>query len=183
MVDEVLVRESRPEDVHLAEQAAALIAEASSEYDIAQRDPAWLAKKIEARRAALALVPDPSGGEQLVGFGYWSSWEADRFVSHSGLVVRPDQRGTGLGSQLKRVLFESSRRQLPAASLMSLTTSPQVRKLNLALGFRIVPLDELTRDPAFWEGCKTCRNYAEVQARGERCCCEGMLLRPEDAPA
>ena len=56
---------------------------------------------------------------------------------------------------------------------MSLTTSPQVKKLNLSLGFHVVPLDQLADDPAFWEGCKTCRNYAEVKARGERCCCEG----------
>ena len=100
-------------------------------------------------------------------------------MSHSGLVVRPDAQGLGLGRRLKTVLMESSRRQLPRATLMSLTTSPQVKKLNLSLGFRLVPLERLTDDPAFWEGCKTCRNYAEVQARGERCCCEGMILEPE----
>lgn len=178
---DVEVRESGPEDVRFAEPAAALIEAAAAEFDIARREPAWLAKKIAARRAALAIGRDEGGAEDLVGFGYWSSWEDDRFVSHSGLVVRPDQRGTGLGSRLKRVLFESSRRQLPEAALMSLTTSPQVKQLNLSLGFEVVPLDQLTKDPAFWEGCKTCRNYAEVQARGERCCCEGMLLRPGDA--
>ena len=168
------VRESTPEDVHYAEAASRLIEQASVEYDIATRTPEWLAAKIEKRRAAIGT----DDGE-LVGFGYWSAWEDDRFISHSGLVVRPDYRGTGMGRDLKMVLFDSSRRQLPEAALMSLTTSPQVRKLNLSLGFEIVPLDQLTKDPAFWEGCKTCRNYAEVQARGETCCCEGMLLRPE----
>ena len=119
-----------------------------------------------------------SAGE-LVGFGYWSDWEAGRFVSHSGLVVRPDQQGKGLGRRLKRVLFESSKGELPRATLMSLTSSPQVKKLNLSLGFHFVPLERLTSDPSFWEGCKTCRNYAAVRARGERCCCEGMILEPE----
>lgn len=168
------VRESTPEDVRYAEAASALIDQASAEFDIAKRTPEWLAAKIRARRAAIALA----GGE-LVGFGYWSAWENDTFISHSGLVVRSDYRGTGLGRDLKMVLFDSSRRRLPEASLMSLTTSPQVRKLNLSLGFEIVPLEQLTKDPAFWEGCRTCRNYEEVQARGQQCCCEGMLLRPE----
>ncbi len=171
------VRESTPEDTPRAEQAAHLIAEASSHHDIATRTTEWLAKKVRARRAAVAL-----DGDELVGFGYWSSWQEDTFVSHSGLVVRADYRGAGLGGDLKRVLFDSSRRQLPDARLISLTTSPQVRKLNLALGFEIVPLDQLTQDPAFWEGCKTCRNYEDVVARGEQCCCEGMLLLP-DPPA
>ena len=45
--------------------------------------------------------------------------------------------------------------------------------------YEVVTFDDMTTDPAFWEGCKTCRNYEEVQARGERCCCEAMILRPE----
>ncbi len=170
------VRESRPEDAHLAEAASELIRAASGEFDIAQRSPDWLREKIEKRRAALALR-----GAELVGFGYWSSWEDDRFVSHSGLVVKPELRGHGLGKKLKLVLFDSSRRALPRATLMSLTTSPQVKEMNLALGFRVVPLERLTRDPSFWEGCRTCRNYEEVQARGVICCCEGMIWEPHPA--
>jgi len=136
----------------------------------------FLEDKLRRGRAALAL----SGGE-LVGFGYWADWEGGRFVSHSGLVVRPDHRGRGLGRELKRRLFDSSRRELPGATLMSLTNSPEVKALNLGLGFVVVPLAELTSDPRFWEGCATCRNYAEIRARGERCCCEGMVLRPAAA--
>lgn len=171
--EEILVRESRPEDVGFAAAASELIDAVADEFDIARRTPAWLARKIESAHAALAV----KDGE-LVGFGYWSEWEGGRFVSHSGLVVRPDMHGRGLGRRLKTVLVRSSRRALPGATLMSLTTSPQVKKMNLSLGFRVVPLDRLTRDEAFWEGCKTCRNYAEVRARGERCCCEGMILEP-----
>lgn len=170
------VRESRTEDARYATAASRLIDQAAERYDIARRSAEWLRAKIEKGRAALALLEG-----ELVGFGYWSDWEGGKFVSHSGLVVRPDLMGTGLGKRLKRVLFESSRRALPRATLMSLTNSPQVQKLNEELGFKIVPLDRLTRDPAFWEGCKTCRNYAAVQARGERCCCEGMILEPEQA--
>ena len=172
--ESIEVREARPDEDHLAAAAAALIDASAEEHDIARRTPEWLAKKIRAGKAAVAL----RDGE-LVGFGYWSDWEGGRFVSHSGLVVRSDLRGHGLGGRLKRVLVDSSRAALPRATLMSLTTSEAVKRMNLAYGFRVVPLDRLTDDPAFWEGCKTCRNYAEVQARGERCCCEGMILEPD----
>ncbi len=171
---DVLVRGSQPEDEGLARAASKLIEEASHEYDIATRDVPFLEAKIRKRRAAFAFAED-----ELIGFGYWSDWEGGRFISHSGLVVRASFMGRGLGRRLKSTLFESSRRELPNAMLMSLTTSPQVKAMNLRFGFRVVPVEQLTTDPAFWEGCKTCRNYAEVQARGEKCCCEAMLLRPE----
>ena len=169
------VRASRPEDVRFAEAAAQLIDAVADEYDIARRETAWLADKIEMGRAGLAF----EDGE-LVGFGYWSDWEGGKFVSHSGLVVRLDKIGTGLGRRVKQVLVESSRRAMPEATLMSLTNSPQVKKLNLSFGFHVVPLERLTKDEAFWQGCKACRNYAAVQARGEQCCCEGMILEPDD---
>ena len=169
--DAIEVRESRSEDVHLASAASELIAASAADNDIALRTPEWLRTKIEKGRAAVALR---AGG--LVGFGYWSDWEEGRWVSHSGLVVHQDLRGHGLGRRLKMILFDSSRRALPRAKLMSLTTSPEVKKLNLSHGFRVVPLEQLTTDPAFWEGCQACRNYAAVKARGEICCCEGMVL-------
>jgi GNAT superfamily N-acetyltransferase len=170
------VRESGPEDVIYADAASRLIDSVADEYDIARRTPGWLASKIKKRHAALAV----EHGE-LVGFGYWSAWEHDSFVSHSGLVVRPDRMGRGLGGRLKDVLYHSTRRQLPEATMMSLSTSPQVMKINQSLGFEVVPLDRLTSDPAFWAGCATCRNFADVRARGEKCCCQGLILTPERA--
>ncbi len=170
---DIEVRESTPEDVVLAEPASRLIALVAETFDIATRTPDWLATKLRSRRAAIAL-----DGRDLVGFGYWSSWEGDRFVSHSGLVVHPDRFKIGLGQRLKEVVFASSQRQLPEATMMSLTSSPQVRRMNERLGFRVVALTELTHDAAFWKGCETCRNFADVQARGERCCCEGMIRPP-----
>lgn len=171
--DEIVVRPATAEDVGLAPAASALIRAAARENDIAERSVEWLRAKIEHDRAVVALR-----GEELVGFGYWSEWEGGRFISHSGLVVQPELRGYGLGRRLKAILVEASRRTFPKATLMSLTTSPQVKALNLSFGFRVVPLDRLTKDEAFWKGCETCRNYAAVRARGERCCCEGMILEP-----
>jgi GNAT superfamily N-acetyltransferase len=160
-------------DERLAEAAGALVAAAALEHDLALRPVEWLAEKLRAGHAALAL----ERGE-LVGFGYWSAWDAGRWVSHSGLVVRADRRGLGLGRRLKLALLASSRAALPEARTLSLTTSPAVRALNLRLGFREAAFEELTEDPAFWAACQTCRNFAAARAAGRRCCCMAMLLAP-----
>lgn len=171
--EQIVVRVSEPGDGRWAADASALIAQAAAEHDIAPRAVDFLSKKLETGRAALALDDGV-----LVGFGYWSEWEDGAFVSHSGLVVRPDQRGTGLGRELKALLFEGSRRRFPQAKVMSLTTSPQVRAMNLRLGFRPCGFAEVTTDEAFWDGCKTCSKYEETRAAGLRCCCEPMVMDP-----
>lgn len=167
------VRLARPDEAALADQAAALIASGAEGHDLARRSPEWLAKKLATGRAAVAL-----SGDELVGFGCWSEWEGGLWVSLSALVVRPDLRGRGLGRRLKEVLLKSSRAAFPRARTLSLTTSPAVRALNRELGFRDAPLESLTRDPAFWDGCSTCRNAAAARAAGRRCCCDGMVLDP-----
>jgi GNAT superfamily N-acetyltransferase len=171
------VRPADHGDVDLAERAATLIEEASHEYDIALRDVAWLRDKIETGHAAMAF----RDGE-LVGFGFWSAWEGGRFISHSGLVVCPTVRGKRVGRRLKMVLFDESRTRYPDAVIMSLTTSEEVKTLNRSLGFKPAPLERLTTDESFWEGCKACRNWEDVRRRGLKCCCEAMILEPEDVP-
>lgn len=161
-------------DVEFAGAASALIKEFSDAHDIVDREVDYLEQKISTGRAALAV----HGGE-LVGFGFWSDWEGGKFVSHSGLVVRRDHWNRGLGRRLKQALFDASRARFPGATLMSLTNSSQVKALNLSLGFVQVPLDRLTSDPTFWAGCRECRNWDEVQARGDKCCCEGMIREPD----
>ena len=176
--ESIEVRVSGQGDGRWAADAAALIEEASAEHDIAPRAVSFLTKKLETGRAALALE-----GDALVGFGYWSEWEGGAYVSHSGLVVRSDRRGTGLGRELKALLFEGSRLRFAAAKVMSLTTSPQVRSMNLRLGFRLCGFDEVTSDEDFWDGCKTCSRYEETRSAGLRCCCEPMVLDPPVEPA
>ena len=176
--EEITVRPATAADAKYAEAASALIAEAARTHDIAEREVAFLIEKIESGKAAVALRSRPGQPDELIGFGYFSAWQDGAFVSHSGLVVRPDLRGHKLGRRLKTALFEGSRAKYPNATTMSLTTSPQVKAMNLSLGFEVVPFEEMTTDEAFWDGCKTCRNYAEMQAKGIRCCCEAMILRP-----
>jgi GNAT superfamily N-acetyltransferase len=165
------VRIARPEDAPLARSAAALVRAAAADHDVAVRPAALLRSKIETGRAVVALRAG-----RLVGFGYFSEWEGGKFVSHSGLVVRAEERGRGLGRRIKTRLLRASRRLFPRARTMSLTSSPAVLSLNRSLGFRRVALSRLTRDPRFWEGCLGCRSYAKARRAGRRCCCSGMLL-------
>lgn len=172
----VVVRAATPSDEDRADEASRLIADAAARHDVARRDPELLRQKIRDGRAALALADD-----RLVGFGYYAEWEGGRFVSHSGLVVNEDWQGHGVGRQLKETLFEASRALFPAAVTLSLTTSPAVEALNLSLGFEHCSFDDMTHDPGFWDGCRTCRNYAQVRREGRRCCCFGMRRLPRAA--
>jgi GNAT superfamily N-acetyltransferase len=171
------VRRTGPQDLGLAVAAAALIREASREYDIAVRSEELLRSKISTGRAVVALC-----AEELVGFAYYSEWEGGRFLSHSGLVVSPDMRGEGLARALKTALLETSRERHPNATVMSLTNTTEVIALNSSLGFRPVSFDEMTQDEGFWQGCETCRNWIEIQSSGEKCCCQGMILTPDNHP-
>ena len=173
----ITVRIANVLDVPYASVAERLIREAAAGHDIAMRPRELLEEKIRREQAAVAIAQG-----ELIGFGYYSAWEDGEFVSHSGLVVREDYRGRRLAREIKLRLFEASRLHYPDATLMSLTTSPAVKALNMSLGFKEVPLERLTTDPVFWEGCKACRNYERIQAEGKKCCCEAMILEPEDVP-
>jgi len=174
--EEIVVRTALESDVGYADVASELIAQAAVDYDVAQRSPELLREKILHGRAVLALA-----GDELVGFGFWSPWQGGRFVSHSGLVVRPDKRGLMLGKRPKSELLASSRRHFPQAILMSLTSSSAVQAMNTSLGFERVRLDQLTADPEFWRGCESCRNYAELLAHRDHCRCDGMILPPDES--
>ena len=53
-------------------------------------------------------------------------------------------------------------------------------KINYELGYKPVTFSEITDDPEFWKGCKTCKNF-DVLTRTEQkmCLCTGMLYDPE----
>jgi len=176
----ITVRVATPEDRGYAAAATELIADAAKDNDIAIRDEAMLRGKIETGRAAIAL-----DGGHLVGFGYFADWggptDGSRAVSHSGLVVDPGWQGLGIGRRLKEQLFDASLRLFPDATTISLTTSEAVMALNESLGFERCEFDQMSADPAFWAGCQTCRNFEQMQREGKRCCCIGMIRRPDGA--
>ena len=142
---------------------------------IAKRTPEYVITKMENGNAIIAL-----DGDKFAGFCYIEAWGHGKFVANSGLIVHPDYRSRGLAKDIKKVIFEHSRKKYPDAKIFGITTGLAVMKINSDLGYRPVTFSELTDDPTFWKGCQTCRNYDILQRTEQKMClCTGMLYDPE----
>jgi hypothetical protein len=143
---------------------------------IAKRSPEYVKKKMCEGKAVIALDEQ----QQFAGFSYIESWSHEEFVANSGLIVRPEYRKSGLARQIKKKIFELSRKKFPQAKIFSITTSLAVMKLNSEIGYKPVTFSELTDDESFWKGCEACVNYDILQRNNRRMClCTGMLYDPE----
>ncbi|MBO9585046.1 MAG: GNAT family N-acetyltransferase [Flavobacterium sp.] len=143
---------------------------------ISGRPPEMLAKKIREGEAVIAFAPDG----KWAGFAFISSWENNRYVSNSGLIVSPKFRHTGLAKKIKTKIFELSRKKYPEAQIFSLTTGLAVMKMNHELGFEPVTYSELTNDELFWENCKSCVNCPILLSKERKnCLCTAMLYDPK----
>ncbi|MDR1743862.1 MAG: GNAT family N-acetyltransferase [Dysgonamonadaceae bacterium] len=141
---------------------------------IAKRSPEYVAKKINESKSVIAL-----DGDKLVGFSYIETWGHQKFVANSGLIVHPDYRNQGLAKQIKRKIFDLSRKLFPNAKIFSITTGLAVMKMNTELGFKPVPFSELTDDKEFWKGCQGCRNFDILERNNYKMClCTGLLYDP-----
>ncbi len=141
---------------------------------IAKRTPEYIQKKMENQNAIIAL-----DGDQFAGFCYIEVWGHNKFVANSGLIVNPDYRGQGLAKKIKKAAFELSRKKFPEAKLFGITTGLAVMKINYELGYKPVTFSELTDDPDFWNGCKTCKNFDVLNRTDHKMClCTGMLYDP-----
>ena len=98
-------------------------------------------------------------GDIFAGFCYIESWDHEKFVANSGLIVKPEFRGKGLAKAIKKKAFELSRSRFPNAKIFGLTTGAAVMKINTELGYVPVTFEDLTTDPTFWKGCESCINY------------------------
>ena len=146
---------------------------------IARRSPEYIKEKMISQKAVIAL-----DSKQLVGFSYIETWSNKSFVANSGLIVDHAYRHLGIASRIKRKIFHLSRELYPDAKIFGITTGSAVMKINSKLGYRPVPFSELTRDEAFWDGCKGCRNYDTLIRNEKRMClCTGMLYGPAEHPA
>ncbi len=145
---------------------------------IAKRSAAYLSTKIVEGKAVIAIH-----GNQVVGFCYIETWSHNRYVAHSGLIVHPDFRKTGLAITIKMKVFELSQKKYPNAKIFGITTSMAVMKINSDLGYKPVTFSELTNDIEFWSGCKGCVNYDILQRTNQaHCLCTGMLYKPRLEP-
>lgn len=141
---------------------------------IATRTPEYIIKRLQNGNAIIAL-----DGDKFAGFCYIEVWGHQKFVANSGLIVHPDYRNQGLAKQIKKAIFELSRKKFPDAKIFGITTGLAVMKMNYELGYKPVTFSELTDDPEFWKGCQTCKNF-DILTRTERkmCLCTGMLYDP-----
>lgn len=153
------------------------IAEAAKDKDsgLALREPSYIAEKIIAGNGVIAL-DHGTDSPVLAGFCYIQPWEHGLFVAHSALIVLPQFRGMGLATAIKQKAFELTREKYPQAKVFGLTTSPAVRRINLALGYAEVSYSEITSDLNFWKGCCSCVHYDTLCRNGfESCLCTAML--------
>ena len=138
---------------------------------IAKRDPKYLMKKMGSGNAIIAFVDD-----QLAGFCYIETFEDEKFVVNSGLIVNTQMRKEGLGRAIKHAVFKLSRSKYPQAKLFGITTSGPVMKMNTDLGYRPVAFPELTQSDDFWKGCSSCKYYPILEENQRRMClCTGMV--------
>ena len=145
---------------------------------IAKRTPEYIQKKMETKDAVIALE-----NGKFAGFCYIESWQHGQFVAHSGLIVHPDYRNHGLAKKIKTFVFTYSQQKYPGAKVFGITTGLAVMKINSDLGYKPVPFSELTNDPTFWAGCKTCTNFEILKSKEYKMClCTGMLYDPAEKP-
>ena len=141
---------------------------------IAKRTPKYIQTKMHNRNAIIALHKD-----QFAGFCYIEVWGHNSYVAHSGLIVHPNFRKQGLAKKIKGFTFDYSLKKYPDSKIFGITTGLAVMKINSELGYKPVTFSELTDDPKFWEGCKTCTNYDILTAKNKTMClCTGMLYDP-----
>ncbi|RED27118.1 hypothetical protein BD847_1051 [Flavobacterium cutihirudinis] len=143
---------------------------------ISARSPELLETKMKKGEAVIAFASDG----RWAGFSFISSWENDKYVSNSGLIVAPEFRHTGLAKKIKRKIFELSRELYPEARIFSLTSGLAVMKMNHELGFEPVTFNELPADEMFWESCKSCVNCPILMSKERKnCLCTAMLFDPK----
>jgi len=139
---------------------------------IAKRNPVYLERKMRNGNAVIAFDDE----DQVAGFSYIETYEEEKFVVNSGLIVRTDLRSSGIGREIKHAVFELSRTKFPKSKIFSITTSLAVMRMNTKLGYKPVTFSELTQSDEFWNGCKSCKNYHILMENDrERCICTGLV--------
>lgn len=143
---------------------------------IAKRSPDYIKTKMKEGKAVVALDSEKS---LLVGFCYIESWDHNKYIANSGLIVHPHYRNIGLGRRIKKKIFQLSREKYPNSKIFGITTSMAVLKINSDMGYKPVTFSELTQDEKFWQGCRSCPNYDILSSKERKdCLCTGMLFDP-----
>ena len=181
MEHNIIVRTATADDTHYADTITTEMAESAKARGtgIAKRSPDYVKMKMIEDKAVIAVTGDGT----WVGFCYIESWEHEKFVANSGLIVAPAFRKSGVATEIKRKVFELSRKKYPESKIFGLTTGLAVMKINSDLGYEPVTYSQLTTDDKFWKGCQSCVNYEILMSKDrQNCMCTAMLFDPvEDA--
>lgn len=175
----IIIRTANIGDIHFAPIITAEMESSAKARGtgIAKRSPDYVAQKMVEEKSVIALTKE---GE-WVGFCYIESWEHEKFVANSGLIVAPAFRKSGVAKAIKEKIFRLSREKYPKAKIFGLTTGLAVMKINSDLGYEPVTYSELTSDDEFWAGCKSCVNYDILMSKERKnCMCTAMLYDPAD---
>ena len=178
----IIVRDATPDDKKYAETITTEMAESAKARGtgIAKRSPEYIQMKMDEGKAVIAVTQDGT----WVGFCYIEAWETTKYVANSGLIVSPAFRKSGVATEIKRKVFELSRKKYPDAKIFGLTTGLAVMKINSDLGYEPVTYSELTNDEEFWKGCKSCVNYDILMSKERKnCLCTAMLYDPAEKAA
>jgi hypothetical protein len=176
----IIVRVATPDDLHYADTITMEMEESAKARGtgIAKRSPEYVKMKILEGKAVIAVTPEGA----WVGFCYIEAWEHAKYVANSGLIVSPAFRKTGVATEIKRKVFELSRKKYPNSKIFGLTTGLAVMKINSDLGYEPVTYSELTNDEEFWKGCQSCVNYEILMSKERKnCMCTAMLYDPAEA--
>jgi hypothetical protein len=147
---------------------------------IAKRSPEYVQQKMDEGKAVIAVTTDGT----WVGFCYIEAWEHEKYVANSGLIVSSEFRKSGVAREIKRKVFDLSRKKYPTSKIFGLTTGLAVMKINSDLGYEPVTYSELTNDEEFWKGCQSCVNYDILMSKERKnCMCTAMLYDPVEAAA
>ena len=85
------------------------IAAAQRGTGIAKRQPEYILQKMIEGKAVIAFTKDESNNDIFAGFCYIETWSDKQYVVHSGLIVVPEFRQSGLAKKIKQKVFELSR--------------------------------------------------------------------------
>jgi hypothetical protein len=178
--DGIIIKIAGSEDEQYAQQIADETERSAIQRGsgISKRSPESIIRKMRDGKAVVALTKDG----QWAGFSYIEIWSNGEFVSNSGLIVASAYRALGVAKAIKDRIFSLSREKYPHAKIFSITTGLAIMKMNARLGFEPVTFNEITHEPAFWEGCKSCCNYDILLGKQcKNCLCTAMLYTPPAA--
>lgn len=173
----IIVRTATADDKAYAETITTEMEESAKARGtgIAKRSPEYIQKKMDEGKAVIALTADGI----WVGFCYIEAWQHEKYVANSGLIVSPPFRHTGVAKEIKKKVFDLSRKKYPESKIFGLTTGLAVMKINSSLGYKPVTYSELTTDDEFWKGCQSCVNFEILTLKNRKnCICTAMLFEP-----